>query len=104
LGAILGKSGHVQEAIESFQAALRLEPTLADAYRNLALALAQTGHAQKAIATAQQGIEVARSTGQMEAAKMTEQWLKQYQGELQGGRDEGAAPPAFPTSAKTATQ
>jgi hypothetical protein len=43
--------------------------------------------ADEAIAIAQRGVEVARSTGQREAAQAAEQWLTHYRADLnQAGR------------------
>lgn len=87
LGEILGKNGRPDEAIEHFRIALRLDPNLAETYSNLAMAFALANRSEEAIAIAERGIEVARSTGQREAAQTAEKWLTRYRAELkQTGR------------------
>ena len=82
LGIILGKNGQHEAAIEHFQIAVKLDPKFAKAYSNLALTLALINRPAEAIATSQRGIAVARSTGQLDVAKLSEEWLVHYQEEL----------------------
>lgn len=82
LGVILGKNQQNEAAIEHFQIAVKLDPKFVQAYSNLALSLAFVNRSAEAIATSQRGIEVARSTGQQEAAKLAEEWLTHYREEL----------------------
>jgi tetratricopeptide (TPR) repeat protein len=96
IGAILGKQGRTNDAIPYFQAALRLDPNFVDAYGNLALALAVVGRSDEAIATSQQGIKIARSMGQQEAAQKAEEWLTHYRALLR--RRQGAAPASSPST------
>jgi tetratricopeptide (TPR) repeat protein len=82
LGQILASNGRATEAIDHFQIALRLNPNLAETFQYLAVAYSLANRSNEAITTAEQGIAVARSTGQHDAAQATEQWLKQYRAEL----------------------
>jgi protein O-mannosyl-transferase len=85
LGIILGKNQQNDAAIEHFQIAVKLDPKFAQAYSNLALSLALINRPSEAIATSQRGIAVARSTGQLDVAKLSEEWLMHYQEELSRG-------------------
>jgi tetratricopeptide (TPR) repeat protein len=85
LGIVLGKNQQNDAAIEHFQIAVKLDPRFAQAYSNLALTLALINRPAEAIATSQRGIAVARSTGQMDVAKLSEEWLTHYQEELSRG-------------------
>lgn len=84
-GIILGKNQQNDAAIEHFRIAVKLDPRFAQAYSNLALSLALINRPSEAIATSQQGIAVARSTGQLDVAKLSEEWLMHYQEELGRG-------------------
>ncbi len=104
LGVLLGKNERANEAIAEFQAALRVDPKSAQAYSNLALTYALTGRSEEAIATSQRGIEVARSTGHQEEAKMAEEWLTHYRAELEQTRKAAAAASSSPTAEKMQIQ
>jgi Flp pilus assembly protein TadD len=91
LGIILGQINRQQLAAEQFQIAVELDPNLAQAYNNLAVSLAFMNRSAEAIANAQRGIEVARSTGQRDAAAAAEEWLLHYRHEL--GRVEAKTKP-----------
>ena len=86
LGIILGNSQQNDAAIEHFQTAVKLDPKFAKAYGNLALSLARANRTAEAIATSKRGIEVARSTGQQDDAKLAEEWLTHYRDELRHAR------------------
>jgi tetratricopeptide (TPR) repeat protein len=49
LGASLAATGKLEEAINAFQNALKLNPSLGDAHQNLALALARSGRQQESL-------------------------------------------------------
>ncbi len=83
LADILYENGQPIKATEHYQTALRLQPNSVHAYAKLAKVLAALDRSQDAIATAQRGIEVARSSGQTAEADIIEEWLVHYQTELQ---------------------
>ncbi len=58
LGAELGHLGRPQEAIEHYQAALRLRPTAFQAHNNLAATLLQLGRPQEAIPHYQEALRI----------------------------------------------
>ncbi len=80
---VLQRAGRGENAIGHYHTALRLKPDFLLAYANLAQLLASEDRPSEAIATAQQGIEAARATGQEQAAEQLEEWLGHYQRELQ---------------------
>jgi tetratricopeptide (TPR) repeat protein len=82
LGTILGKNKQNEAAIEHFRIAIELDPKFAQAYGNLGLSLALNNRPAEAIASSQRGIDVARSTGQLDVAKLGEEWLAHYREEL----------------------
>lgn len=82
LGVVLGKNQQNEAAIEQFEIAVRLDPKFAQAYGNLGLSLALINRPAEAIEISQRGIEVARSTGQQDVAKLAEEWLAHYREEL----------------------
>ena len=90
LGDALRKIGRLEPAIEHYRAALRTSPDFIQAYANLVLALNLANRSTEAVATAEQAIAVARTTGQEEAAQQLEEWLKHYRAELR--RTNEAAP------------
>ena len=50
-------------------------------YTNLAQTLAMVDRSKEALAISDKSIEVARTTGQLEALQQIEEWLKHYQTE-----------------------
>ena len=48
-GTALAQTGHLHEAMAQFEAAIKLDPTYADAHYDLACALTETGHIPEAI-------------------------------------------------------
>ncbi len=91
---LLRKTGQNKKAIEHYQAALLLVPNSAGIYANLAQALAAVGRTDEAIVAAKKGIEIARSSGTQTATAQIEEWLKQYQHELEGNRDSASPKPS----------
>ncbi len=69
LGAALQKAGKYQESIASFQTALRLNPTAIDIYNDLANSYVRMNQRPKAVAMLEQGLELARASGDVETAK-----------------------------------
>src|SRR6266567_7900260 len=49
LGGSLAATGKLEEAIDAFQNALKLDPSMGDAHQNLALALARSGRQQESL-------------------------------------------------------
>ena len=49
LGAVLAQTGHLPDAIDEFETALGLDPTLGPARNDLARAFVQSGHISSAI-------------------------------------------------------
>jgi tetratricopeptide (TPR) repeat protein len=82
LGAALQKVGQPQEAVEPYRAALRLAP-MVPSYANLAQAYRLANRPKEAIATAQQAIDLAGSNKHPETVAQIQEWLKQYQAELE---------------------
>lgn len=76
------RGGQHNQAIEHYQAILKQAPDFYPAYANLARTLALVNRSDEALATAQKGIEVARSAGQPAAAEHIEEWLQHYRAEL----------------------
>jgi tetratricopeptide (TPR) repeat protein len=58
LGIVLGKQGRVDEAIEQFRNAVRIDPGLADAHSNLALALQKAGRLDEALAECREALRL----------------------------------------------
>ncbi len=98
LGNALVSVGRQQEAIEHYQLALRLKPDYIQAYTNLARVYAQQHRFDEAVATAQQGLDMARSTGQAALAEQIDAWLTSYLAQQAGMQDtsspSGGARPA----------
>ncbi len=78
LGNSLMQTGRPGEAIAEFKEALCLRPDYVTVYYNLALACSAAGQSSEAVAAAQKGLELARSTGQVNLAKQIENWLSAY--------------------------
>jgi Flp pilus assembly protein TadD len=58
MGNTLLLAGRTSEAIEQFQAAIRIDPTHVAAHDNLGLALAQTGHIPEAMEQYQKALQI----------------------------------------------
>ncbi len=96
LGLALQKAGRPQEAIEPYQNALKLSPVV-PSYANLAQAYRLANRPREATATAQQAIDLADSNKHPETVVQIQEWLKQYQSELQQEAD-APAPTQLPPS------
>jgi tetratricopeptide (TPR) repeat protein len=82
LADLYGHFGRASDAVPHYQAALRLKPDDLQAAINLAKTFASANRSPDAIATAVKAIDVARRSGQADAAKQIEDWLQQYQTQL----------------------
>jgi tetratricopeptide (TPR) repeat protein len=82
LGKVLIKLRRYQEAIEHFKEALKLRPDYIEAYANLAVACANANQSSEAIASAQKGLDLARSKYQSAMAMEIEAWLNSYRASL----------------------
>jgi protein O-mannosyl-transferase len=92
LAVALTQSGKPAEAIEHYETALRFKPDDLQSYASLAQTLALLNRSQEAVATAQKGIEVARTVGKQDELKQFESWLKDYSTKGNGTAEETAAP------------
>jgi tetratricopeptide (TPR) repeat protein len=63
------KPGKCQEAAESFESALRLNPHALDTYNDLTNAYVRVNERPKAIATLEHGLEPAQAAGDIENQK-----------------------------------
>jgi protein O-mannosyl-transferase len=86
LGKALQQAGRAREAIEHYQAAVRLTPNI-PAYANLVQAYVLAKQPDEAVATAHKAIEFAQTSNHPETVAQIQQWLIQYQAELQRGSD-----------------
>jgi tetratricopeptide (TPR) repeat protein len=75
LGQVLMETGQLDAAIKNLKIARQLDPDDVNACAALAVAFEHTGHTDDAIATAQTGIELARSQHQMATADQLERWI-----------------------------
>jgi tetratricopeptide (TPR) repeat protein len=100
LGAAMMKADRLPEAIDQFYAAIRLDPDFVQAYANLAESLKLSNRAQEAIAAAEKGSEIARSTGDNALTGQLEEWLTQMQTELRRKNDVQSSPPSFQPAPK----
>jgi len=82
LGRALANAGRLQEAFDHFQQALQLKPEFINVYYNLALVYAKMQQSSQAVAAAQKGLELARSSGQTNLAKQIDDWLNSYRVKL----------------------
>jgi tetratricopeptide (TPR) repeat protein len=103
LAMALTHTGQPEQAIEHFEAAMRLEPNNLQIYASLAQTLAMANRSPEALATAQKGIEVARSTNQLEELKQFEDWMRKYRVQMQSAVG-GISPPATPPSKNSESQ
>ena len=78
LGIALITAGDPAAGVKEFEEALQLKPDVT-AYANLAMAYAQAGRPEQAMAFAERALQLARSQGHNELAKQLEDWLKQVQ-------------------------
>ena len=58
LGCALYRAGHVPEAMEHYQQALKLKPNYDDAHYDLGVALLQTGHTSEAVSQFEQTLKI----------------------------------------------
>ncbi len=81
LGSALLRAGRSEEAIEQYRQTVQLMPDHPKAFNNLAKAYAQVHRTSEAIATAEKGLDVARSTGQPALAEQIETLLSSLRAE-----------------------
>ena len=79
LGQALLKQGQAKEAIEHLMAALEFDPQYSAAWKLLGKAYAETDQQAQAIKAYEQGIDVAESRGDIQAAKEMKVFLKRLQ-------------------------
>jgi tetratricopeptide (TPR) repeat protein len=96
LGAALVKMGRLQEAVAEFEETSRRDPANVQTYSDLSNAYAQLQRPAEAIAAAQKGLELARSSGQQQAASQFEGWLNSYRASQQPQSFKDASPQAAP--------
>lgn len=89
----LTQTGHPDQAIEHYQTAMQLQPKNLQIYASLAQTLAGMQRSGEAIATAQQGIEIARATNNQDVLNQFEGWLKNYHAKLGASGTEGISQP-----------
>ncbi len=89
---LLRKLNRVPEAIQHYKMAIQLKPDFVPLYTGLINTLAADSNSTEAIATAEKGIEVARSTHQDAEAERLEEWLKHYQTELRRAASDPSIP------------
>ncbi len=83
LGGAYLEAGQAEDAVREFQEVIRLKPDYTAAYRGLGRALENAGRAEEAKAAYLKGIEVGRTTGDLQTIKEMEVFLKRL--ERQGG-------------------
>ncbi len=93
LAVELTQTGQPEQAIEHYEVVLRLKPDDLQTYASLAQTLALLNRSKDAIATAEKGIELARSAGKQDELKQFEDWLKDYSSKHQ---PPGAVPSPSP--------
>ena len=77
LAVLLAGAGQTDQAIEHFEQAMRLKPTV-EAYSNLAAAYALANRKADAIAAAEKALELARAEGETALAEQLEAGLTAY--------------------------
>src|SRR5206468_4157589 len=75
LGVVLQQVGRYQESLDCFEQSLKANPKALDIYKEIARTYALMGQREKAIATLERGLELARSSGDEENAKMLQDYL-----------------------------
>jgi len=79
LGIALIGAGETAAGVKEFEEAVQLKPDVTG-YANLAMAYAQAGRPEQAVAFAERALQLARTQGHTELAKQLEDWLKQVRG------------------------
>jgi protein O-mannosyl-transferase len=98
LASVLASDGKMEEAIEHYQAALRTKPDDMPAYANLAQTLALANRPGEALAVSEKAIEAARKTGQKDAERQFEEWLKNNRAQLQRAAEAESRSQTLPKS------
>jgi protein O-mannosyl-transferase len=78
LGNTLEKAGRIEDAIQEYENALKLDKYSLPAYNNLALAYKKINKRDEALAAAEKALEIARSSSQQNLADKIEAWIKAY--------------------------
>jgi tetratricopeptide (TPR) repeat protein len=92
LGVALMHSGKLPQAIDHHRTAIRLKPDFVEAYANLAQALKLAKQSDESIAAVEKGIQIAKSTGQLAAARQLQDWLSDFRAETNRKGEAGSAP------------
>lgn len=79
LGQAMLKEGQAEQAIEHLLAALEFDPKYSAAWKLLGKAYGENGQQAQAMEALQQGIEVAETKGDIQAAKEMKVFLKRLQ-------------------------
>jgi tetratricopeptide (TPR) repeat protein len=82
LGSALARAGRLNEAIENFQHALKLNPQALDVYGHLADAQVSADQPDEAIATVERALELARQSGAHSTAEKIDARLAAYRASL----------------------
>ena len=75
-GSEAASLGAHDEARTAFERAIHLDPRYTAAYRHLGNALERLGHTEEATTIYRRGVDVARRTGDLQAGKEMEAFLK----------------------------
>ena len=89
LGVALVGADRLPEAVDQFTTALQIQPNRLPTLAKLTTVYSLLQQPEKAIATAEKSLELARSTGQTKLAAQIEDWLSKYRAGLptQSGKD-----------------
>jgi tetratricopeptide (TPR) repeat protein len=96
LAEALRKNEKLEQAIKHYQTAIQLQSSLMPAYAGLTQVLSKMDRNEEAIATAERGIDAARSSSQKAQAEQIEEWLRHFRIEL--ARRRGAASSQTPSN------
>ena len=81
LGSAYLEAGRAEDAVREFEAAIQLKPDYTAAHRGLGRALEKAGRPEEARAAYRKGIEVGRTTGDLQTVKEMEVFLRRLEKE-----------------------